>query len=177
MSKYRTFSDYRVLRFKVSFASLTNEWQISNWVYVEWRLCLRTYYVLCSNERVPHSFGHSLMTQYVSENKNTCTDAASTYVVLGLGVLRLMQLWKKKKKRGGKEIITFLKRVPKFYLREWNGNETKAVGEYCCAITGGRAVVRRPIRFQCVAVWISTKLLCIYVRSWPHVCWVTTCAK
>ena len=54
--------------------------------------------VLCSNERVAPSFAHYLVAQYVSENKNTPTDAASFYIVLGLGVFRLMQLQKKKKK-------------------------------------------------------------------------------
>ena len=48
--------------------------------------------VLCSNERVPPSFAHYLVAQYVSENKNTCIDAASFYVVLGLGIFRLTQL-------------------------------------------------------------------------------------
>ena len=43
--------------------------------------------VLCSNERVAPSFAHYLAAQYVSENKNTTTEAASSYIVLGLGVL------------------------------------------------------------------------------------------
>jgi len=47
--------------------------------------------VLRSSELVAPSFAHYLVAQYVSENKNTRTDAASSYVVLGLGVFRLTQ--------------------------------------------------------------------------------------
>ena len=35
---------------------------------------------------------------------------------------------------------------------------------------GGRAVMFWPIRFQCVAAYISTGLLCIYMYNWPYVC-------
>ena len=98
--KYRTFSDYHVVRFRVSFTSLTEEWQSPNWVDGEWSLCMHTCYcAMQRNERVPHPFAHYLVAQYVSENKNTCTDAASSYVVLGLGVSRLTQLWKRKKRK------------------------------------------------------------------------------
>jgi hypothetical protein len=43
--------------------------------------------------------------------------------------------------------------------------------------TGGRAVMLRPIRFQCVGVWMSVCLPCTYVYSWQYVYSFSTCAK
>jgi hypothetical protein len=60
------------------------------------------------------------------------------------------------KKAGRTEVITFFKHAPNFYC----GNESATrrsggrilPGDY----TGGEAVMLRPIRFQCVGVWILT---------------------
>jgi hypothetical protein len=56
-----------------------------------------------------------------------------------------------------------LKSEPNFSMRERQRNETNMAEEYCWAITGGEAVILRAIRFQCVGVWISPGLLCLYI--------------
>jgi len=43
--------------------------------------------------------------------------------------------------------------------------------------TGEGAVTLRPVRFQCIGVWISAGLSCIYAHNWPYVYWVLTCAE
>jgi hypothetical protein len=64
--------------------------------------------------------------------------------------------------RLSKSINAFFKRAPKFPLHEWKHSETKLTKEYCWAITGGGAVVLRPIKFRCVGVWILTELSHVY---------------
>jgi hypothetical protein len=56
-----------------------------------------------------------------------------------------------------------LKREPNFSMRERQRIETNMAEEYGWAITGGEAVMLQVIRFQCVGVWISPGLLCLYI--------------
>ena len=48
-------------------------------------------------------------------------------------------------------------------MRERQRIETNMAEEYGWAITGGEAVMLQVIRFQCVGVWISPGLLCLYI--------------
>jgi hypothetical protein len=78
------------------------------------------------------------------------------------------------KKKGNK--ITFLKRAPNISLREWKRRETKESEEYCWAITGGGAVMRRPISFHCIGVWISAGLPCVFLLyGWSYISSAPTC--
>ena len=71
------------------------------------------------------------------------------------------------------EILTFFKCAENFSVRELKKSETNVMEEYCWAITqvaqGVRSVMPWPIRCQCVGVWISTCLPCIYAYNLPQV--------
>ena len=67
--------------------------------------------------------------------------------------------------------------APNVYLREWKRLETKVAEEYCWAITGVGAVMRRPIIFQCIGVWISAGLPCIFACGWARESWAPACGK
>jgi hypothetical protein len=91
---------------------------------------------------------------------------------LNFKFFRLTQLEKKTKKK-----FKHLKRA-KFLIAgmkaQWDkGGRRVLLGDD----TGGGQVMLWPIRFQCVWVWISTGLFCIYVFSWPCVWLIPICTK
>ena len=96
------------------------------------------------------------------ENMNTCTDAASFYVVLSSGVFILMQLWKRKKL----EIKTFLKRVPNFLLAWMKSQWDESGGRILLGDNrwpGGRAVADQvpvccSLDFNDIPLYILTQL-------------------